>query len=254
MRSGDIKKTHSKITKEMKTYFKKAGFRKAVVGLSGGLDSAVTVKLAVDALGKQNVFAILMPEKGLTKNQNTKDAVDWAKKLGISYSIQPINTALKHLRKADWKPSSWAELNMKPRIRMIYLYSYANTKKALVLGTSNKSELLLGYGTKYGDLGSDIMPIGNIYKTDLIELAKYLKIPEKIIEKEPTAELMPCQTDANDLGATYAEIDPILKSRFDKKQSVSVLKKKFNPKLVNEILKRYEQNSHKGNFPYICKI
>lgn len=254
MSSGDLKRTHSKITKEIKSYFKKAGFKKAVIGLSGGLDSAVTVKLGVDALGKKNVHAILMPEKGLTKTQNTKDAEELAKLLGIQYSIQPINTLLKQFQKTDWEQNAWAELNMKPRIRMIYLYSYANTKKALVLGTSNRSELLLGYGTKYGDLGSDIQPIGNLYKTELVKFAEYLKIPEKIIRKEPTAELMPCQTDADDLGATYFEIDPILKARFDKKQSVSVLKNKFNAKLVNEIMTRYEQNVHKGESPYICKI
>lgn len=254
MRAVNCRKIYSKTKAELRAYFKKTGFKRAVLGMSGGLDSAITAKIAADALGRKNVFAIMMPEKGLTKGSNTKDAAEFAKSLGIHHEVQPINGAMNHFNKLKWKQGFWAEVNLKPRIRMLFLYSYANTKNALVVGTSNRSELLLGYGTKHGDLACDVMPLGNLYKTELFEFAKFLKIPEKIIRKEPTAELMPNQTDASELGAKYYELDPILKDSCDKKKSVSYLKKRYNPKLVEKIIKRVKENSHKGKFPYICKI
>ena len=244
---------YTKILSGTKAYFEKSGFSKAVLGMSGGLDSSVCAHIAKDVLGEGNVFALLMPEKGLTADENIKDAIELAKNLGINYSIQEINTHVDEFKKLPWKQTDWSIGNLKPRVRMMMLYNYANANSALVLGTSNKSELLLGYGTKHGDLGSDIMPIGNIYKTELIEIASYLELPEKIIKKEPTAELMPCQTDADDLGAPYNEIDPILKDFCDEKKEMSYLNDKYDTQLVKMILERVESNKHKGKFVHIVK-
>jgi len=245
---------YDKIVSETKAYFKKAGFSKAVLGMSGGLDSSVCAYIAKDAVGAENVFALLMPENGLTSDESTNDAVELADSLGIAYSVQEINTHIDEFKKLPWKQTDWSAGNIKPRVRMMMLYNYANANSALVMGTSNKSELLLGYGTKHGDLASDIMPIGNIYKTDLIEIAKYLKLPKKIIEKEPTAELMPCQTDAGDLSAPYSEIDPILKDFCDAKKSIDELKKKYDSQLLEKIIKRVNSNKHKGKFAYLVKF
>lgn len=253
MRAVNSSAKYGKIISETKEYFKKAGFSKAVLGMSGGLDSSVCAYIAKDAVGAENVFALMMPERGLTSAENTKDAEELAQTLGIKYSIQEINTHIDEFKKLPWKQTDWSVGNIKPRVRMMMLYNYANANSALVMGTSNKSELLLGYGTKHGDLASDIMPIGTIYKTDLTEIAKYLKLPEKIIEKEPTAELMPCQTDAEDLGAPYLEIDPILKDFCDEKKSAEDLKKKYNPQLLEKIIERVNSNKHKGKFAYIVK-
>ncbi len=253
MSAVDSSMIYDRIVSETKDYFKKAGFSKAVLGLSGGLDSSVCAYIAKDVVGAENVFALLMPEKGLTSAESTADAIELADRLGLAYAVQEINTHLDEFKKLPWKQTDWSIGNIKPRVRMMMLYNYANANNALVMGTSNKSELLLGYGTKHGDIASDIMPIGNIYKTDLIEIAKYLKMPLKIIEKKPTAKLMPCQTDAEDLGAPYSEIDPILRDFCDNNESVEDLKKKHNSNILNKIIERVNSNKHKGKFAYLVK-
>src|SRR3989338_4859822 len=150
----DPKRTTQKLIKGLQDYAKENGFNKAVVGLSGGIDSAVTFKLAVDALGSKNVAALIMPELGVTSDLNIRHAKQLAGYFNVKTFYQPINTIAVDFNIAPWKPNRLAQMNTKARIRAILLYSYANTEKALVLGTSNKSEALLGYGTKYGDLAA----------------------------------------------------------------------------------------------------
>ena len=182
-----------------------------IIGLSGGLDSAVVAKLCVDAVGKEKVILLLMPENK-EKDEHFKDAEDFAKDLGtdaVLIEIEPIIRTF--LNSTDYKNLDNISLgNLKARIRSVLLYIHANTKNLLVAGTSNKSELMVGYFTKYGDGGTDISPIGDLYKTQVRELARELDIPKVIIEKIPTAGFFPDQNDESELGLSYKVLDRIL--------------------------------------------
>ena len=246
-------KTYKKLVKGLQDYAKNAGFRKAVVGLSGGIDSAVTFKIAVEALGSKNVIAIIMPELGVTAEDNIQHAKKLAAFFNVKTFYQPINTIAVDFSIAPWKPNALAKMNTKARIRAVLLYSYANTEKALVLGTSNKSETLLGYGTKYGDLAADIEVIGHLYKTQVYALAEYLNIPEEIIQKAPTAELEFGQTDEDELGANYQVLDAILLMIEEGKRRSSIVKAGFPLALVENVMKRMDGNAHKNTMPPIIQ-
>lgn len=219
---------------------------KAVLGLSGGLDSAVTAKILAQALGPENVTALIMPEEGLS--QHTEDAVELAQQLGINYKTIKINRFIEQFKELSWPQNKLSEINTKARIRALLLYNFANSHNALVAGTSNKTELLLGYGTKHGDLACDVFIIGNLYKTEVQDLAKQLEIPKKIIEKIPTAELYEGQTDEQELGAPYTELDKILKA-IASQENLS----RFDQILVNQILTKIDQSHHKRKMPEVIK-
>ena len=153
-----------------------------------------------------------------------------------SYTIIPINKFIQPFKGVSWKINKIAHINTKSRIRANILYNYANNHNALVIGTSNKTEIALGYFTKYGDGACDIEIIGSLYKTEVINLSKFLKLPENVITKQPTAELFHGQTDEKELGANYQEIDKILKT---------IKNKTSKSKLEKEIIKRINQNKHK---------
>lgn len=192
----------------------KAGY---VVGLSGGVDSATAAALAVRAVGADRVAGVLMPCRSNEDDLRLGTAV--AKWLGIHHftlDLAPVYDSLTYLQQAiavtpETKPHiCMAEANLKPRLRMIALYYIANVADRLVLGTGNKSELELGYFTKYGDGGVDVLPLGNLYKTQVWELAEYLGVPQEIIDRPPSAGLWAGQTDEGELGHTYAELDGVL--------------------------------------------
>jgi NAD+ synthase len=250
----DIKKVAQKLIKGLQNYAHANGFNKAVVGLSGGVDSATTFKLAVDALGSKNVAAIIMPELGLTSDLNIQHAKQLATYFNVKTYYQPINTLAVDFNIAPWKPNKLAQMNTKARIRAVLLYSYANTEKALVLGTSNKSELLLGYGTKYGDLAGDLEILGNLYKTDVYKLAEFLHLPYEIITKAPTAELELDQTDEKELGANYQVLDAILRMIEENKRTNSIVKAGYPLPLVEKVKKRIKANQHKNQMPPVLAI
>jgi NAD+ synthase len=247
-----MQKTYSQIISELKNYFKESGLARAVVGISGGIDSALTLKLAVDALGADKVTAISMPENGISSTTGTVHAKGLAEALGVEFFVVQINQFLITFNVTPWGGTPIATQNLKARIRMALLYHYANCKNALVLGTSNKSEMMLGYGTKYGDLACDIEVIGDLYKEEVVTLANFVGLPPEIINKKPSAELYPDQTDEADLGGSYSEIDPILK-RMDLGMD-ALIERGISSALVHNIFRRVEQNKHKSAGPAIIKI
>ncbi|MFH0890385.1 MAG: NAD+ synthase [Candidatus Aenigmatarchaeota archaeon] len=228
-----------------------------VIGLSGGIDSSLVAALCVEALGKDKVLGIVMPSE-FSSSDDTNDAEAVAKRLDMDCKIVGIDKILAELEQAlsaDPK-NSIALANLAPRARMIVLYYYANSMNRLVVGTGNRSEMLIGYFTKYGDGGVDILPIADLYKHEVRELAKEMGIHEKIIAKPPTAGLWKGQTDEKELGTTYDELDKILAALFDEKKSPKQVAKDLNIAIgkIENVVAMTEKNKHKLTMPPIAKI
>lgn len=239
------------LTAGVRDYFQNNHFKKAVLGVSGGVDSALTLKIAVDTLGAENVYALIMPELGLSKQENIDHAKLLCEFLGVAYYYQPINPFLRDFSIMPWKPNRYAVMNIKARVRAVLLYSFANTHQALVLGTSNKSEILLGYGTKYGDLAADLEVIGDLLKTEVIKLADYIGLPPEIVNKTPTAELVSEQSDEQEMGARYKDMDKVLA-----KLALGIqgcIDHGMPAAIVHMVFRRVAENKHKTEMPLIIK-
>ena len=216
----EISDVHDLLVWKIRDYFAGAGLKKAVLGLSGGIDSAIVAALAVDALGAENVHGILMPSEYSSLSSVT-DSVELANNLGMSYDIVPIEKIYKRAMIEMFKffeLGKWsvAQENLQARIRGTILMTWANRFNALLLNTSNKSELFTGYGTLYGDLCGAMMVIADLYKVQVYELSHYENtlhgkevIPESILTKAPSAELRPNQKDTDSL-PEYEQLDPVL--------------------------------------------
>jgi NAD+ synthase len=230
----------------IKDYFKKNNFNNAVIGLSGGVDSSVAAYLSVKAIGSKKVAGILMPDLDVSSKGSIDDSKLIAKKLKIKTHTLPINEVIDSIKKLKLKNNDYALANAKARARMTLLYYYANVNHALVIGTSDKSEIALGYTTKYGDSASDILVIGDLYKTEVIRLGYSLNVPAKILRKKPTAELIFGQTAEKELGAKYKVMDKILKLYIeDDVPMQKIISKGFNRKIVKNIIHRIRANEHK---------
>jgi NAD+ synthase (glutamine-hydrolysing) len=245
---------HDALVTGIKDYFGKIGFKTAVIGLSGGLDSAVTTVLAVEALGKENVRVLLMPSQ-FSSEHSIKDARDLAENLGIRYDLVPIQdifeTYLHQLKPLfEGKAFNVTEENIQARIRGNLLMAISNKFGNILLNTSNKSEMAVGYGTLYGDLAGGISVIADVYKTEVYELAHYINrnneiIPKNTIIKPPSAELRPDQKDTDSL-PDYAILDPILKLYIEERKSPKeIIAAGNDEKLVNRILKLVNRNEFK---------
>ncbi len=185
-----------------------------VIGLSGGLDSATAAYISLKTVDKNRILGLIMPSQ-TTAAEDIEDAVSVAEHLGIEKEIIPIDGLIEpfqHLcvHSTSEYHNKLADANLKARIRMMILYYHANSMNRLVLGTGNRTELLVGYFTKYGDGGVDLLPLGSIYKTQVREIAENLHVPKNIISKAPTAGLWPGQTDEQELGIKYPLLDKIL--------------------------------------------
>jgi NAD+ synthase len=197
-----------KIVLWIKTQVRAAKSKGVVLGLSGGLDSCVVAALAKEALGTQKVLGLLLPCH--SQKMDGRDARVFAGKFGIKTKEIDLTGVYDGLIKVLPAADRMTKANLRPRLRMIVLYYFARKLNYLVCGTSNKSELMAGYFTKFGDGASDILPIGDLFKTQVRKLAVELKIPQPVIAKPPTAGLWPGQTDEKEMGITYPELDDIL--------------------------------------------
>ena len=253
--SINIEEIKTVIEDFIKTYVKNAGCKGVVVGLSGGVDSAVTTILCTEALGNKNVKCLFLPDL-TTPTSDIKHKELLVKKFKLNCKTKNITPLVNEfLKYCPVKPDKYALANIKARIRMILLFEYANMTKSLVCGTSNKSELLVGYFTKYGDGGVDIMPIGDLYKTQVWELAKKLKIPEEIISKPPTAGLWKDQYDEDELKLNYDTLDKILvglEKKIDKKTIAKIVNVKLSD--VERIRNMRIYSQHKRRNALIPKI
>jgi NAD+ synthase len=238
----------------IKSEVTRVGFSRAVIGLSGGLDSALSCALAVDALGKENVLAVRMPYR--TSN---KDSLDDAQllidQLEIPTKTIEITEMVEPLFKVDPEISNMRKGNIMARERMIILYDQSEAFKGLVIGTSNKTEILLGYSTMYGDSASAMNPIGDLYKTQVRQLSRAMDIPAAILDKAPSADLWAGQTDEGELGFTYDEVDKLLYLLVDQRYSADeAVEAGFNKKFVDAVCARIRRNQFKRMLPPIAKV
>lgn len=234
---------------------RKAGFHRVVVGLSGGVDSALSAYLAAEALGPENVCAILMPYR-TSSPASAEHASMVVKALGIASLTVDITSMVDAYFAQFPDADQMRRGNKMARERMTVLFDHSARLGALVLGTSNKTELLLGYGTLFGDMASAVNPLGDLYKTQVRQLSRYLGVPAVIVEKQPSADLWEGQTDEAELGFTYEEVDKALYLLVDQRYEVSelVAARLFDEKFVRAVSRRIQGSQYKRRLPVIAKI
>jgi NAD+ synthase (glutamine-hydrolysing) len=249
-----IELIHNALVMGIRDYFQKLNFTKAIIGLSGGIDSAVTLVLAAEALGKENVKAVMMPSRFSSKH-SVDDSVRLVNNLGTPHeliSIEDAFNSLEELLKPDFKdlPFNIAEENMQARIRAVILMALSNKFNYILLNTSNKSEAAVGYGTLYGDMCGGISILGDVYKTEVYELAEYINrdkkiIPDEIINKAPSAELRPNQKDSDSL-PEYHILDKILYQYIELNHGPDkIIAMGFDASTVHKVLKLVNTNEYK---------
>ncbi|MGC9307512.1 MAG: NAD+ synthase [Thermoplasmatota archaeon] len=251
----DTEEVTGLVTTFIRDYTANAGVDSVVIGLSGGIDSAVTATLAAMALGRENIHAIFMPELS-TPIEDIEHVRLIADELDIEYETIDISPFIHSIRKTyPHEMDAVALGNIKSRLRMLLWYGYSNVKNSLVCGCSNKTELLIGYFTKYGDGGTDFLPIGDVYKTQVFQLARHLDIPEPIIEKAPTAGLWKGQTDEEELGISYEKLDHILYG-LERKWPVEKIARlaDIEESEVHRVQHMRRRSQHKRSMPLIAKI
>jgi NAD+ synthase len=228
----DPKKTVDTISGFIKEVIEESKSEGLIVGLSGGIDSSVVTYIASQSVSRDKILGLIMPSE-TTATEDVQDALSVAEVLGIKKKIIPIDNIIEKISTLSVdsisdKQYQLAQANLKARARMMILYYHANAMNRLVLGTGNKSELLVGYFTKYGDGGVDILPLGDLYKTDVQKIGIHLSIPLNILNKPPTAGLWQGQTDEDELGITYGLLDKILYLLEDEKLLSSQIANKLD--------------------------
>jgi NAD+ synthase len=240
---------YEKITNDLEKFLleqlEKNNAKGLILGLSGGIDSAVLAYLCKRIL-KEKSLALIMPDTEITPEYETTDALKMISLTGIPYKLIDINPIIKEYSHY-LEPNDWAKGNLRARIRANILYYYANSKNYLVLGSSDKSEYLIGYFTKFGDGAADIVPIISLYKLQVRKIAKHLGVPQSIIEKKSSAHLWKNHEAEKEIGVSYEEIDSILYCIFDKKFSIdeASTKTQIQRETVDKIYNLYLNSEHK---------
>lgn len=233
---------------------RKAGFSRVVVGLSGGVDSSLSAFLGAEALGAENVWALLMPYR-TSSPESQEHAELVVKQLGIQSDVIEITPMVDAYFERFPEADQNRRGNKMARERMTILFDHSAKLKALVLGTSNKTELLLGYGTLYGDMASAINPLGDLYKTQIRQLARHMGIPEVIVRKKPSADLWVGQTDEEELGFTYDEVDQVLYLMVDRRFELSeLIEAGFDKRFVRAVFAKVQASQYKRRLPLIAKV
>jgi NAD+ synthase len=245
---------HPLLTGFLRDETRQAGFERCVVGLSGGIDSAVTATLAAEALGKENVLAVMMPYR-TSSPESLADARMMMDHLGIRGETVDITSMVDGYA---GKPGAIDKLragNIMARQRMVVLYDISARDKALVFGTSNKTESLLGYGTLFGDMASAINPLGDLYKSQVWDLAAHLGVPKRLIEKMPSADLWIGQTDESELGFSYRDVDRLLYLMIDERRNDEELAGAgFDREFIARVRALVRQSQFKRRLPVIAKV
>ncbi len=242
------------LTGFIRSELNRVGFNRAVIGLSGGIDSALSLALATEAIGKENVLAVRMPYKA-----SSQDSLDHAQlliyQLGVQSRTIPITEMADPLIALEPEMSKTRKGNIMARCRMIVLYDQSEAFNGLVIGTSNKTEILLGYSTIFGDSASALNPIGDLYKTQVRQLARAMNIPNEIIDKAPSADLWENQTDEDELGFSYTKVDKLFYLLIDQRYRMEeCVQAGFEEDFVRKVLKRVQRNQFKRMMPPIAKV
>ena len=232
----------------------KVGVKKGVLGLSGGIDSALVAYIAAEALGPENVYAYCMPYR--TSNPESEaHAKLVADSLGINYQVLEITPMVDAYFDLYPDASNMRRGNKMARERMTVLYDHSAEVCGLVLGTSNKTELLLGYGTLHGDMASALNPIGDIYKSQVWELSEAMGVPREVIDKKPSADLWAGQTDEQELGFTYRDADELLYRMVDQRMSrAELIAAGFEPQFIDDVHRKVQGSHFKRRLPIIAKV
>jgi NAD+ synthase len=242
------------LVKFIRDEFGKFGFARGLLGLSGGLDSTVCAALAARALGAKNVIGLIMPY-GMAFPGEARDAARAARELGIRTRLIDIAPQVDAYFAAHPTRNRVLIGNKMARERMSVLYDYSAREKALILGTSNKTELLIGYGTVHGDMASALNPLGDLYKTQVRRLASHLGIPRAILAKAPTAGLWSGQTDESEIGLSYEELDAVLEQLVEERRSVAeTAAAGFKPAVVRKVAAMIHCSEFKRKLPPIAKL
>lgn len=252
--SIDTQLARTLLTGFIRSEITRTSFRRAVLGLSGGLDSALSCFLAAEALGPENVLAVRMPYK-----TSSQDSLDHAQLVIDALSVQtltiPITEMADPLIQRDPAIDSMRKGNIMARCRMIVLYDQSAAFNGLVVGTGNKTEILLGYSTLYGDSACAINPLGDLYKTQVRQLSAAMGVPEAIINKPPSADLWSGQTDEGELGFTYADVDRLLYLLVDQRYTpTDAVDAGFDSAFVQAVVRRIQRNQFKRVLPPIAKL
>ena len=232
----------------------KAGFQKVVLGLSGGIDSALVAFLAVQALGSENVIGVRMPYQSSSEG-SLSDAQKIIDQIGIESFTIPITSMVEPLITLTPDMSSLRKGNIMARQRMIVLYDQSAAHNALVIGTSNKTEALLGYTTLFGDSAAALQPIEDLYKTQVRQLSRALDVPRSILDKPPSADLWIGQTDEDELGYTYEEVDKVLYLLIEGRYTVDeAAAQGFEHDFVASVWRKVQRNHYKRTMPNVAKL
>lgn len=250
----NLKETEEILVNFLREEVHKVGFKKVILGLSGGIDSALVAFLAAKAFGAENVYTVMMPYKSSSR-ESVEHAELVVKKSGINTKKVEITPMVDPYFAMNEDMTSLRKGNIMARTRMCVLFDNSAKENALVLGTSNKTEILLGYSTQFGDSASAINPIGDLYKAQVWELSRHMGVPEELINKKPSADLWEGQTDEQELGFSYKMADEILYCLVEEKlEPNEVVALGYDEKIVNTIVRKIKMNQYKRKLPVIANI